>query len=157
MQFLFRNRKKFMLISQKVLNVVPRKACCDSDEMLAYCKPSDRQCLQYVALLVQTSSNVTRKLLSLWRQVVCSWKVRLGLNSLILTRDFRFLMGWSILKQKKNSVTVRWAGHVASIEEIRSGGETWEKETTLKPRRRGEDIIKIGLQEVGWWAWTGLI
>jgi len=25
------------------------------------------------------------------------------------------------------------------------------------PRRRGEDNIKMYLQVVGWWAWTGLI
>jgi hypothetical protein len=26
-----------------------------------------------------------------------------------------------------------------------------------RPRRRWEDNIKMGLQEVGWGAWTGLI
>jgi len=36
------------------------------------------------------------------------------------------------------------------------GGETLGKETTWKPRRRWEDNIKMGLQEVGCGAWAGL-
>jgi hypothetical protein len=31
------------------------------------------------------------------------------------------------------------------------------KETTLKTRCKWEDNIKVGLQEVGWVAWTGFI
>jgi hypothetical protein len=31
------------------------------------------------------------------------------------------------------------------------------KETTWKTRCRWEDNIKVGLREVGWVAWTGLI
>jgi hypothetical protein len=32
-----------------------------------------------------------------------------------------------------------------------------EKKTLGRPRHRWEDNIKMGLQEVGWEAWTGLI
>jgi hypothetical protein len=37
------------------------------------------------------------------------------------------------------------------------GGETLGKETTLKPRRKWEDSIKMDLQELDGEAWTGLI
>jgi hypothetical protein len=35
------------------------------------------------------------------------------------------------------------------------GGETRGKETTLEPRLRWEDNIKMNLQEVGWGLWIG--
>jgi hypothetical protein len=57
---------------------------------------------------------------------------------------------------------MRWAGHVACVGERR--GVYWV--LALRPegkrplgrlRRRWEDNIKMGLQEVVWWVWTGLI
>ena len=50
---------------------------------------------------------------------------------------------------------MRWAGHVARMGEVEKyilgfGGETRGKEPTWKSRNRGEDNIKMDLQEVGW-------
>jgi hypothetical protein len=35
-------------------------------------------------------------------------------------------------------------------------GNLRKKELVGRPRRRGEDNIKINIQEVGWAEWTGL-
>ena len=57
---------------------------------------------------------------------------------------------------------MRWAGHVARIEEMRDVhrvlmGKPERKRPFGRPRPRWEDNIKIDLQEVGWGKWTGLI
>ena len=57
---------------------------------------------------------------------------------------------------------MRWAGHVASMEERRGVyrvlvGKPEGKRPPGRPRHRWEDNIKMDLQEVGWGAWTGLI
>jgi hypothetical protein len=54
---------------------------------------------------------------------------------------------------------MRWAGHVAGMEERRGVyrvllGEP-EGITLGRPRRRWEDNIKMDLQEVGCGLWTG--
>ena len=50
---------------------------------------------------------------------------------------------------------IRWAGHVASMEEGRCMhrvlvGKSEGKRPLERPRRRWEDNIKVDLQEVGW-------
>jgi hypothetical protein len=55
---------------------------------------------------------------------------------------------------------IRWAGHVARIKEryIEGfGGKPEGRRSFGRPRRRWEDNTKMDLQEVGWWAWVGLI
>jgi len=56
---------------------------------------------------------------------------------------------------------MRWEVHVARMGERDAYrflvGKTCGKEPLGRPRRRWEDNIKMDLQEVGWWAWTGLI
>ena len=57
---------------------------------------------------------------------------------------------------------MRWAGHVASMEERRGVyrvlvGKPEGKRPPGRPRHRWEDNIKMDLQEVGWGAWTGMI
>jgi PAS domain-containing protein len=48
------------------------------------------------------------------------------------------------------SSRMTWAGHVAGERRIRSfGGEPEGKTALGRPRRRWEDNIKLGLQEVG--------
>jgi hypothetical protein len=56
---------------------------------------------------------------------------------------------------------MKWAGHVARMEEKRGAyrilvGEPERRRSLGRPRRRRDDNIKMDLQEVGWWAWTGL-
>jgi hypothetical protein len=58
---------------------------------------------------------------------------------------------------------MRWAGHVAIIEDRRGAygvlvGRHETKSSLGRPRRRWEDKIKMDLQEVGWcgsmeWIW----
>jgi hypothetical protein len=55
----------------------------------------------------------------------------------------------------------RWAGHVARMWEGRGVCRVFVRKPEGKrplgrPRRKREDNIKINLQEVGWWTWTGL-
>jgi hypothetical protein len=55
---------------------------------------------------------------------------------------------------------MRWARHVARMDERRVVyrvlvGKSEGKRPLWKPRRRWEDNIKMGLQEVEWGAWTG--
>ena len=57
---------------------------------------------------------------------------------------------------------MRWAGHVASMG--RGGGIYWVlvrkpegKRPLGRPRHRWNDNIKMDLQELGCWVWTGLI
>jgi hypothetical protein len=57
---------------------------------------------------------------------------------------------------------MRWVGHVARMGEGRGAhrilvGIPEGRRPLGRPRRRWEDHIKMGLQEVGWGAWTGLI
>jgi hypothetical protein len=57
-----------------------------------------------------------------------------------------------------NSRTLRWAGHVARMEErcIQGfGGKPEGRRTLERPRRRWKDNIKIDVKEVGWGTWTG--
>ena len=60
-----------------------------------------------------------------------------------------------LIKSRK----MRWAGHVARVGERRgvyrvSVGEPQGKRPFGRPRRRWEDSIKMGLQEVGFGLWT---
>ena len=63
-----------------------------------------------------------------------------------------------VIKSRK----IRWAGHVARME-VRGDGyrvlvrKLESKRPLGRPRRRWEDTIKIGLQDVVWGAWTGSI
>ena len=57
---------------------------------------------------------------------------------------------------------LRWAGHVARMGERRGAyrvlvGKPEERRPLERPRRKWEDNIKVGLTEVGWGAWTGLV
>jgi hypothetical protein len=58
---------------------------------------------------------------------------------------------------------LRWAGHVARMGEWRGAyralvGKPEGRRPLGRPRRRGEDNIKMDLREVGWGgAWTGSI
>ena len=57
---------------------------------------------------------------------------------------------------------MRWAGHVARVEERIVAyklmvGKSEEKRPLVSPSRRWEDNIKMDLQVVGLGAWTGLI
>ena len=57
---------------------------------------------------------------------------------------------------------MKWVGHVARMREGRGVyrvlvGKPEGKRALGKPRRRWEENIKMELQNVGWWAWTGLI
>ena len=57
---------------------------------------------------------------------------------------------------------MRWAGHVARMEEGRGVhkvlmGKPDGKRPLGRPRPRWEDNIKMDLQEMGYVAWTGLI
>jgi hypothetical protein len=57
---------------------------------------------------------------------------------------------WNIVWVIKTRI-IRWAGHVVRMRDRRGlGGETLEKKTLWKPRRRWDDTIKMPLQEVGW-------
>jgi len=61
-----------------------------------------------------------------------------------------------VIKSRK----IRWAGHVARMEEKRGVyrvlvGKTEGKRALGRPRRRWEDNIKMDLQEVGCGVWTG--
>jgi hypothetical protein len=56
---------------------------------------------------------------------------------------------------------MRWAGHVAHMEEKRGAyrillGRPEGRRPLWRPRHRWEDTIKTDLQEVGWGSWTGL-
>jgi len=55
---------------------------------------------------------------------------------------------------------MKWAGHVARLEERSSAyrvlvGKSEGKRPLGRPRLRCEDNIKMDLQEVGFWVWTG--
>jgi len=55
------------------------------------------------------------------------------------------------------SIRMRWAGHVARIDEMRDVyrvlvGKPEGKRPLARPRRRWEDNIKMDLQEVGCWG-----
>jgi hypothetical protein len=57
---------------------------------------------------------------------------------------------------------IRWAEHVARMGDRRGAirglvGRPEGKRPLGRRRRRCEDNIKMGLQEAGWWVWTGLI
>ena len=57
---------------------------------------------------------------------------------------------------------MRWAGHVARMEEIRSAfkiltGKPTGKRPLGRPRRRWEDNIKMDLEEIGISTGNGLI
>jgi hypothetical protein len=57
---------------------------------------------------------------------------------------------------------LRWAGHVACMEEGRGAyralvGKPEGRRPLGRPRRRWEDNIKMDLREVGWGVQTGLI
>jgi hypothetical protein len=56
---------------------------------------------------------------------------------------------------------MRWAGHVARMEGKRRAyrilmGRREGRRPLGRPRRIGENNIKMDLQDVGWGAWTGL-
>ena len=60
------------------------------------------------------------------------------------------------------SIRMRWAGHVAHMEEGRGVhkvlvGKPEGKRPLGRPRRRLEDNIKKDLHEVRWGVWTGSI
>jgi hypothetical protein len=57
---------------------------------------------------------------------------------------------------------VIWAGHIAHIGERRAAYRILVRrpegrKSLGRPRHRWKDSIKMGLQEVGWGAWLGLI
>ena len=57
---------------------------------------------------------------------------------------------------------MKWAGHVARMGESRGVyrvlvGKSEGKRPIGRPKRKGEDNIKMDLQKVGWGSWTGLI
>ena len=57
------------------------------------------------------------------------------------------------------SIRLRWAGHVARMQEGRSAfkistGKTSGKRPLGRPRRRWGDNIRIGLEEIGINAWN---
>ena len=57
---------------------------------------------------------------------------------------------------------MKWSGYVASMRGRRGEytelvGKPEGKNPLGRPRRRWEHNIKMGLQEVGWATWTGLI
>jgi len=67
------------------------------------------------------------------------------MRDLMIGSFHQILVGWS--KQEKWDV---WGMYGEEDWCIRGfGGETWGKETTLRPRRRWEDNIKTDLQEMG--------
>jgi transcription termination factor 2 len=62
-----------------------------------------------------------------------------------------------------NSRRIRWAGHVARMEETRSPyrmlvGKPEGKRPLERPRRRWEDNIRMDVREIGWGGmdWTDL-
>jgi hypothetical protein len=59
-----------------------------------------------------------------------------------------------VLKSRR----MRWAGHVAGMEErylqCFFGGEPEGRRPLGRRRRRWEDNIKLDIQEPGWGAWT---
>jgi hypothetical protein len=64
----------------------------------------------------------------------------------------------NIIRQIKSRM--RWAGHVACMEEERkvyrvSVGKPEVKRPLRRPRHRWENGIRIDLQETGWWMWSG--
>jgi len=57
---------------------------------------------------------------------------------------------------------MRETGHVACMGKRRGAyrvlmGKPKGKRSLGRPRHRWEDNIKMGLQQVGWGAWTGVI
>jgi hypothetical protein len=64
----------------------------------------------------------------------------------------------NIVRQIK-SRTIRWAGHVARMEEERKVcsvlvGKKEGKRPVGRPRRRWEDGISMNLREIGWGVWS---
>jgi hypothetical protein len=61
--------------------------------------------------------------------------------------------------QAIKSRRMRWAGHVARMGESRGVYRVLvgKPEGIGRPRRKGEDNIKMDIQELGWGSWTGLI
>ena len=91
-----------------------------------------------------------------------------GLKREVVTGEWRRLHNEEIndLYSSPKSVRMikprrmRWAEHVARMEERRGVYRVWvgktEGKTSLgRPRRRWEDDIKMDLQEVGIGLWTG--
>jgi hypothetical protein len=67
----------------------------------------------------------------------------------------------NVIRMIKSRI-IRWAGHVAHMEEGRGAyrimvGDLREGDHLEDPGVDGDDDIKMDLQEVGWGAWTGLI
>jgi len=52
---------------------------------------------------------------------------------------------------------MRWAGHVAHMGDWVLVGRSEVMRPLGRPRLGWEDYIKMGLQEMGWGAWTGMI
>jgi hypothetical protein len=70
-----------------------------------------------------------------------------------------FYSSLDIIRQIK-SRRMRWAGHVACMEEERNVykvlvGKPKGKRPLERPMRRWEDGIKMDLREIGWGVWSG--
>jgi hypothetical protein len=78
-------------------------------------------------------------------------------------RKFYIFLSFFILYSSLNIIRViksrrlRWAGHVARMGEMRGAyralvGKSEGRRPLVRPRRRWEDNIEMGLREVGWGA-----
>jgi len=60
------------------------------------------------------------------------------------------------MKNEKGGACSTYGGEERCIQSF-GGGNLRRKRPPGRPRRRWEDNITIGLQEIGWGAWTGMI
>jgi hypothetical protein len=77
-------------------------------------------------------------------------------------KEFYALYSSTNIIRVTKSGRLTWAGHVAGMGMTRGTYrvlvEKPEGRRPLgRPRSRWKDNVKLGLKEVGWWMWTGLI
>jgi hypothetical protein len=84
------------------------------------------------------------------------------IDILLLHKTMRKILHCLVILYILGIVEKKWAGYVTRTEARRSAysvlvGNPEGKGLLGRPRRRWDDNFKMGLREVGWWAWTGLI
>ena len=75
--------------------------------------------------------------------------MRLGIGEGSTMRKFHSLYRSPNIVRVIKSITLRWAGHVARMEEGRSAFKPTRKRPLWRPRRRWEDNIRMDLEEIG--------
>ena len=83
-------------------------------------------------------------------------EVRTGFSSGLHNEELSYLYSLPNIVRVVKSRRMRWAGHVARMEEGRGVGKPEGKRPLGRPRRRWEDNIKMDLQEVGCEDWMEL-